>query len=41
MISQGVHQRFFDEIVLFLYIILENSSSQMYIPPKSDDMNKA
>ena len=31
----------FDEILLFLCLILDNSCSLMYIPPKSDDMNKA
>lgn len=30
----------FDEILLFPSIILENSWSQMYVLPKSDDMNK-
>jgi len=32
--------RFFDEILLFLYFILQNSCSQMSLLPKSDDVNK-
>lgn len=31
----------FDEILLFLCFILENSCSQMYVLPKRDDVNKA
>jgi len=31
----------FDEILLFPSIILENNWSQIYILPKSDDVNKA
>ena len=30
----------FDEIFLFLYFILDNNCSQMYVLPKSDDVNK-
>ena len=30
----------FDEIFLFLYFILDNNCSQMYVLPKTDDMNK-
>lgn len=30
-----------DEILLFLYLILENSSSKIYVLPKSSDENKA
>ena len=30
----------FDEIVVFLCFILENSCSQMYVLPKSNDVNK-
>ena len=29
-----------DEILLFMYFILDKYCSQMYILPKSDDMNK-
>ena len=29
-----------DEILLFLHITFDNSSSQMYVVPKSDDMNE-
>lgn len=29
-----------DEILLFLYLILENSSSKIYVLPKSSDENK-
>ena len=31
----------FDEILLFPSIILENNWSQIYILPKSDDVNEA
>ena len=30
----------FDEVLLFLCFILDNDFSQMYVLPKSNDMNK-
>ena len=31
----------FDGVLFFLFFILDNNCSQMYVLPKSDDMNKA
>ena len=38
--SQGAHQ-IFNEILLLLYFIFDNSCSQMYVLPKSSDVSKA
>jgi len=38
--SQGVCQRFLDEMLLFLCFVLESSCSQGYLLPKSSGVNK-